>query len=98
MSRAMPEEPQPPQIPPPRNEAERLKGVELPPPEDEGGYPPHWEPHPRRNLLGALSRVLLLLVVLGMLVMPFTPLASRIKNGLGDLIEKARSGKVIVKE
>ncbi len=92
-----PHEPIPPRPVNPQRDAFELKGVELPPP--DSGMKSRWDPPAKRgNVLGALSRILLLLVVLGMLIMPFTSYASRLKKFISEMVENSRKGKVIDRE
>ena len=51
-----------------------------------------------RNTFGTVSRVLVLLIVLALVIIPFTPLASKIKQSLTAMIERARGQKIIIKE
>jgi glycosyl hydrolase group 75 (putative chitosanase) len=57
-----------------------------------------WEPVHRHSWVGTVSRLLLMLIVLAMLVIPFTPLASKIKESLTDLIERSRKDRIVVQE
>ncbi len=95
----LPKDPSPPVTTNPQRGAFELKGVEIPPPEQEIKYLPRWEPPAKRgNTLGVLSRILMLLVVLGMLIMPFTPFASKLKKFVAEMVENSRKGKVIDRE
>lgn len=94
-----PKEPTPPLSANPQRGAFELKGVEIPPPEQEMKYLPRWEPPAKRgNALGVLSRILLLLVVLGLLIIPFTPIASKLKKFIAEMVENSRKGKIIDRE
>lgn len=94
-----PREPAPKSNINPQRDAFELKGVEIPPPDQDGRMMPRWEPPQKRgNMLGALSRILLLLVVLGLLVMPFTPYASRLKKFITEMVENSRKSKLIDRE
>ena len=75
-----------------------MRGVQLPPPEDDSELPERWHARPRRGFFGNLSRLLLLMIVLVGLVLPFTPYAGKIKKALTELIEKARENKVVFRD
>lgn len=94
----MPEDPPVPPSPPPRDSSGGLRGVELPPPEEEEGLPPRWQSHPRRRWFGQFGRAVVLVLLLALLVVPFTPMASKIKGTIGEWIERSRRSRVIVKE
>lgn len=70
------------------------------PPAGRGQLPPGygWEPRHRHSWVGTTIGVGLLAVVLGMVVIPFTPYASRIKNLVTDLIERSRKDRIVVQE
>ncbi|MEI6534187.1 MAG: glycoside hydrolase family 75 protein [Verrucomicrobiaceae bacterium] len=94
-----PKEPAHPSSSNPQRGAFELRGVEIPPPERDTPHLPRWEPPAAHgNTLGALSRILLLLVVLGMLIMPFTPFASKLKQFITEMVENSRKGKTIDRE
>lgn len=95
----MPEDPDiPPPTPLPCDPASGLQGAELPPPENEDAYPPRWQAHRRRRWFGWFSRAVLFLCFCALLVVPFTPLASKFKATITDWIERSRKSRVIVKE
>ena len=75
-----------------------MRGAQLPPPEDDSELPERWQTRQKVGFFGALSRVLLLGIVLAGLVLPFTPYAGKIKAALTRLVEKARETKVVVRE
>lgn len=75
---------------PPQDETPFI--ADLPPPEPEE-LPPQWEPHHPAGIFHAIAKVLLLLIVLAIVVIPFTAFPGKIKRGLGELVEKARSTK-----
>ncbi|MCE9520377.1 MAG: glycoside hydrolase family 75 protein [Verrucomicrobia bacterium] len=87
-----------PQSPAPDSPADRLKGAEFPPPEDEQIYPARWNSQPRRNRFGWISRTIMLLIFLALLLIPISPFATRIKNAIGDWIGRSQKNTVIVKE
>jgi hypothetical protein len=91
----MPEE----EIPdPPKTESRKMRGAEVPPPENDSELPERWNPGRRSGFLSGLSRVLLLGIVLACVVLPFTPFAGKIKRTLKELVEKARETKVVVRK
>lgn len=65
-----------------------------PPPSDRHG-PAYSENRQTRGVVGHLVRLLVLTIIALLLVIPFTPLAGKIKRGLQDLIA-ARAGKTRV--
>src|SRR6187397_2479492 len=91
----MPDEEQPH---PPKTESRKMRGAEVPPPENDSELPERWNPGRRSSFLGGLSRVLLLCIVLAGLVLPFTPYAGRIKQTLKELVEKAREPKIVIRK
>ena len=82
----------------PGSPTEGLEGAEFPPPEEEQAYQSQWGPHPYRNRFGWIRHTVMLLAMLALLVIPFTPLASHIKIAVGEWIERSRMTRVIVKE
>lgn len=68
----------------------------MPPPEDEGTLPDRWHPR-RRGFFGNLIRFIFVTTLLVALILPFTPYAGKIKRSLIELVEKARSSKVVEK-
>lgn len=87
-----------PQVLFPAGSAEGLEGAEFPPPDEGQEYDSQWSTRPHRNRFGWLRHAVMLLALLAMLVIPFTPLASRIKSAVSDWIERSRPTRVIVKE
>ncbi len=59
---------------------------------------PSWRPPQRGGIFGSLGRLILLLIIGAMIVLPFTPMAGRIKRALGDLAEKARGTRLTNQE
>ncbi|MFZ4766324.1 MAG: glycoside hydrolase family 75 protein [Roseimicrobium sp.] len=72
--------------------------ADLPPPEDDSLLPERWHPSRRIGFYSAVSRLLLLGIVLTALVLPFTPYAGRVKRAIATLVEKARETKVVFRE
>jgi hypothetical protein len=91
----MPDEEQPI---PPKTDSRKMRGAEVPPPENDSELPERWNRGPHSSFLGGLSKVLLLGIVLVGVVLPFTPYAGRIKKALNDLVEKARETKVVIRK
>jgi hypothetical protein len=60
---------------------------------DTGAPPPHESPRRKRGCFGSLIRLLFLLSLLIALVLPFTPFAGKIKQGIQDIVASARSTK-----
>lgn len=84
-----------PQVPQPKP----LRGVEVPPPENDAELPERWETRkPRIGFFGGLIRVMVLGIVLVALILPFTPYASRVKRTLERLVDKARETKVVYRD
>lgn len=77
-------------MPPPPTERSSL---------NERQGPSSWEPRQRRGFFSSVIRLLVLIIIALLLVMPFTPFASKIKKGLKDIMA-ARAGQtqVITKE
>jgi hypothetical protein len=73
------------------------RGSDLPPPDDEQNLPERWHPR-RRGFWGNLTRFVFFTTLLLALVLPFTPYAGKIKRSLIEIVEKARSGKVVVRD
>jgi len=61
--------------------------------------PSSWEPRQRRGAVSSLIRLLILVIIALLLVIPFTPFASKIKKGLKEIMA-ARGGQtqIITKE
>ena len=55
--------------------------------------PPPEQRRPKGGCFGSLIRVLFLLTLLTALLLPFTPIAGRIKKGIQDIVASARSTK-----
>lgn len=60
---------------------------------DTGSPPPYGSQRPKRGCFGSLIRLLFLLSLLIALVLPFTPFAGKIKQGIQDIVASARSTK-----
>ncbi|HRH95936.1 MAG TPA: glycoside hydrolase family 75 protein [Prosthecobacter sp.] len=54
---------------------------------------PHRPPPPQRGCIGSFVRLLFALILLTALLLPFTPFASKIKRGIQDIVESARTTK-----
>jgi hypothetical protein len=61
--------------------------------ETQNAEPPHRPPPPQRGCFSSVARLLLLLIILTGLLLPFTPFASKIKRGIQDIVESARTTK-----
>ena len=59
---------------------------------------PGWRPPSRGGCIGSFGRVVLMLVILVLVVLPFTPIAGRIKNSLLQIAATARGTRVITRE
>jgi hypothetical protein len=72
----------------------------MPPPElpnpDRGPSP--WQSRQRPGTLAQLCRLLLLGIIVLLLILPFTPVASRIKASLRELIREARRTQPVTRE
>lgn len=79
-----------------RNER-NLKDKEARSADDEFLPPDRWQKR-GPGFFGKLMRVLVMLAVLALLVLPFTPYAGKIKRALNDLVDKARSSKVVYRD
>ncbi len=55
--------------------------------------PAPWREPPKRGCFSTLARLLFLLIILTGLLLPFTPFAGKIKRGIQDIVESARSTK-----
>ncbi len=86
------------QLPPSDTPEELLKGAEIPPPEAARDFTSRWEPHHRQSRFGWIIRLIMLLVLLSLLLIPFTPLATQLKNMLRKWIALPEKSTVIVKE
>ena len=62
--------------------------------------PSSWEPKYKPGAATIFSRLLLLMIIAGMVILPFTPMAGRIKRSIKEIVESARESKerVINKE
>ncbi|MDZ4405050.1 glycoside hydrolase family 75 protein [Prosthecobacter sp.] len=60
---------------------------------DNNPPPSQWRQQPKRGCFSSFARLLLLLIILTGLLLPFTPFASKIKKGIQDIVESARSTK-----
>ena len=62
--------------------------------------PSSWEPKYKPGAATIFSRLLLLMIIAGMMILPFTPMAGRIKRSIKEIVESARESKerVINKE
>jgi len=71
----------------------------LPPP-GRSTTPPvsGWQPMHRHTWFGTIMRLMLMFVVLAMVIIPFTPLASKIKTSITELIERARKDRIVIQE
>jgi hypothetical protein len=78
--------------------------MNLPPPETtpltENHGPSPWSKPPQRGFFSSLIRVLVLIIIALLLVIPFTPFAGKIKQGLKEIVAAARAGqaRVITRE
>lgn len=74
--------------------------MNLPPPEttplSENQGPSPWSGPPKRGIFSSLIRLLVLVIIALLLVIPFTPLAGRIKRGLKEIVAAARAGQTQV--
>ncbi len=59
---------------------------------------PSWQPPRRGGLVGSLGKLLLMLIVSALIVLPFTPLAGKIKRAIAELADKARTTRIVTKE
>lgn len=60
----------------------------------ENAAPPsQWRQQPKRGCIASFSRLLLALILFTALLLPFTPFAGKIKKGIQDIVESARSTK-----
>ncbi|TLD70497.1 hypothetical protein FEM03_12290 [Phragmitibacter flavus] len=87
--------PKDPNSTPPSNKR-RTKKTSIPH-DDDFAIPENWQKR-RPGFFSAFSRLLLLLIVLALLVLPFTPYAGRIKRSIDDLVEKARTSKIVYRD
>ena len=55
--------------------------------------PSQWQPQQKRGCFSSFTRLLFLIILLTALLLPFTPFAGKIKKGLQDIVESARSTK-----
>ncbi|MCB1276483.1 glycoside hydrolase family 75 protein [Prosthecobacter sp.] len=55
--------------------------------------PASWQPRQKRGCFSSAARVLFLLIILTGLLLPFTPFAGKIKRGIQDIVESARTTK-----
>lgn len=55
--------------------------------------PSQWQPQPKRGCFSSFTRLLFLIILLTGLLLPFTPFAGKIKKGIRDIVESARSTK-----
>lgn len=63
------------------------------PPAANEPQPGPWRQPPKRGCFSSLARLLFLLIILTGLLLPFTPFAGKIKKGIQDIVESARSTK-----
>ena len=70
-----------------------MSSESLPPASDTLSPPPPEQRRSKRGCFGSGVRVLFLLVLLTALLLPFTPLAGKIKKGIQDIVASARSTK-----
>jgi hypothetical protein len=61
--------------------------------ETQNAEPPHRPAPPQRGCIGSFVRLLFALILLTALLLPFTPFASKIKRGIQDIVESARTTK-----
>ncbi|MFN0078808.1 MAG: glycoside hydrolase family 75 protein [Prosthecobacter sp.] len=54
---------------------------------------PQWRQQPKRGCFSSFTRLLFLVILLTGLLLPFTPFAGKIKKGIQDIVESARSTK-----
>ena len=59
---------------------------------------PSWQPPGRGGVFGSVGRLILLLIVTALIVLPFTPMAGKIKRALNELAEKARTTRIVNRE
>ena len=55
--------------------------------------PGSWEPKYKPGPAAVFSRLLLLLIIAGMMILPFTPIAGRIKRGIKEIVNSAKETK-----
>ncbi len=55
--------------------------------------PSQWQQQPKRGCFSTFTRLLFLIILLTGLLLPFTPFAGKIKKGIQDIVESARSTK-----
>jgi hypothetical protein len=55
--------------------------------------PSSWEPKYKPGPAAVFSRLLLLLIIAGMMILPFTPMAGRIKRSIKEIVESAKESK-----
>ncbi|MDB6139552.1 MAG: hypothetical protein JWO94_2624, partial [Verrucomicrobiaceae bacterium] len=60
--------------------------------------PPSWQPPRRGGCIGTLGRWILMSIIIALVVLPFTPMAGRIKRALVDIASRARSTRIITRE
>jgi hypothetical protein len=74
--------------------------MNLPPPETtpltENRGPSPWSKPPQRGAFSTLIRLLVLVIIALLLVIPFTPFAGKIKQGLKEIVAAARAGQTQV--
>jgi len=72
----------------------------LPPDEpDERDQPSTWRTEPQRTgLFAKLSRFILLMIILGLVALPFTPYAGKIKRALVDISEGKTTIREVIRE
>lgn len=64
----------------------------------ESSPPPGWQPPRRAGFFGSLGRAILMFIIIGLVVLPFTPMAGRIKRGLVEIANTARRTRIITRE
>ena len=78
---------------PPAPDHENAPGEFLGPPEQDAEHEVEcgWQPQHPLTLIKLISRLVLLAIILVLIVLPFTPYASKIKNTLNELVDRART-------
>ena len=59
---------------------------------------PSWQPPGRKGCVGTLGRWILMSIILALVVLPFTPIAGKIKLALLEIASRARATKIITRE
>ena len=67
-------------------------------PDSKPDSEPSWQPPSRKGCIGTLGRWILMSIILALVVLPFTPIAGKIKLALLEIASRARATKIITRE